>query len=84
MHRCTRIFRWGLCLLALGLLAGSSTPARADIAPDEPPYGTNPEPGTETTNVRMMAETVLMDVTGSYAADVTASFTMRNLGETEE
>lgn len=79
-----RAIRWIICLLAVEFLAGSSTPARADVAPMEPPYGANPQPGSETTKVRMMAETVLIDVHDDTMAYVTASFTMRNLGEVEE
>ena len=64
---------------------------RADVAPPAQPPGFNPEPGAELTQVRMMAETVLIDVQASAPADslgqakVTADFTMRNLGnETED
>lgn len=63
---------------------------RADMAPPAQPPGFNPEPGAEITQVRMMAETVLIDVQASAPvnslgqAKVTADFTMRNLGtETE-
>ena len=63
---------------------------RADVAPPAQPPGFNPEPGTELTQVRMVAETVVLDVRASAPADslgqakVTADFTMRNLGgETE-
>lgn len=59
--------------------------AQADVAPFGPPEGTNPVPGTEITQVRMVAETVIIDIDADtpYAeglAHVTASFTMRNLG----
>ena len=63
---------------------------RADIAPPANPPGFNPEPGAEMTQVRMVAETVLIDVQASTPmnglgqAKVTADFTMRNLdSETE-
>jgi len=67
-----------------------ASPARADVAPPEQPPGTNPLPGAEVTRVRMMAETVLIDValnapTGSLGvAQVTADFTMHNVGEASE
>ncbi|HLF91362.1 MAG TPA: hypothetical protein VI451_20630 [Anaerolineales bacterium] len=65
-------------------------PARADIAPPEQPPGVNPLPESELTRVRMIAETVLIDVTaiapsGSLGqARVTADFTLHNLGEEPE
>ncbi len=72
------------------LLLASPSAAHADIAPPMNPPGANPGPGSETTQVRMMAETVLIEVlrntpSGSLArALVTADFSMRNLGaETE-
>ena len=64
--------------------------ALADMAPPANPPGTNLQPGTETTQVRMMAETVLIDVKNDTtpnslgSAAVTADFTMRNLGSNEE
>ncbi len=76
-----------LCVLVLALI-----PARvqADIAPPSQPPGSNLQPGTEVTQVRMMAETVLIDVAAGASsqslgqARVTADFTMRNLGEAAE
>ena len=62
----------------------------ADIAPPLNPPGTNLEPGTESTQVRMVAETVLIDVKddrtpGSLGtAVITAVFSMRNLGTRDE
>lgn len=62
----------------------------ADIAPPSHPPGSNPEPGTEGTEVRMVAETVLIEVLSNNATDklgqakVTADFTMRNLGSAAE
>jgi tetratricopeptide (TPR) repeat protein len=62
----------------------------ADVAPPINPPGSNPQPGSEITQVRMMAETVLVDVQsdatpGSLGrARVTADFTMRNLGAASE
>ena len=66
------------------------TPARADIAPPSPPPGSNPLPEGESTQVRMIAETVLMDVLPDVASSgvgealVSANFIMRNLGSSSE
>lgn len=63
---------------------------RADVAPPAQPPGFNPEPGAELTQVRMVAETVLIDVQASAPANslgqakVKADFTMRNLGSDTE
>jgi len=75
--------------LALALL---SIPANvyADIAPPSRPPGSTLGPGIEGTEVRMVAETVLIDVLPNNATDrlgqarVTADFTMRNLGNETE
>jgi hypothetical protein len=80
--------KFAALLLILAVLLQPTTPARADVAPPEPPRGANPYP-TAATNVRMMAETVLIEVrdySGGEAARayITADFTMRNLGETAE
>jgi tetratricopeptide (TPR) repeat protein len=62
----------------------------ADVAPPINPPGSNPQPGTETTQVRMMAETVLIDVQNDNVPDslgsavITADFTMQNLGNVSE
>ncbi|MDR3573422.1 MAG: hypothetical protein P4L50_06165 [Anaerolineaceae bacterium] len=61
----------------------------ADVAPPQPPEGSNISPGADTTNVRMMAETVHIDVASSSdyregQAGVRADFEMRNLGQSEE
>ena len=64
--------------------------AAADIAPPDQPAGATPLPGSETTQVRMLSESVLIEVqakapAGSLGqAKVTASFTMRNLGSAVE
>ena len=61
--------------------------ALADVAPPINPPGSNPQPGTESTQVRMMAETVLIDVQNDGrlgSATITADFTMRNLGSDPE
>jgi hypothetical protein len=44
-----------------------SLPVRADVAPPDFPPGTNPEPGSEITQVRMMSETVVLDVRAGAA-----------------
>lgn len=61
----------------------------ADIAPPEPPVGSDISPGSETTNVRMISEYVWLDIQDSSTywagqANVTAIFTMRNLGSEAE
>ena len=61
----------------------------ADVAPPAQPPGFNPEPGAEFTQVRMVAETVVIEVqTGAGNslgnAMVTADFTMRNMGSEAE
>lgn len=79
-------------LFAIVLLAAAVFPrnVRADVAPPANPPGANPEAGAEGTQVRMMAETVLIEVQpGASANDlgqakVTADFTMRNLGSETE
>lgn len=78
--------RIALLFLTFMLLAVPKT-VRADIAPPANPPGTNIQPGAETTQVRMAAETVLIDVKdngGLGAASITADFTMRNLGKVSE
>ncbi len=76
-----------VCVLVLTFIP---MPARADVAPPQQPPGSNPQPGTEATQVRMVAETVQIDIiAGAFPnslgqAKVTADFTMRNLGETAE
>ncbi|MGW8252030.1 MAG: tetratricopeptide repeat protein, partial [Anaerolineales bacterium] len=72
-------------LAALFLLSAIMSPALADIAPPYQPPGANLEPGSEGTQVRMVAETVTIDVQPGSGeslgkAQVTADFTMRNLG----
>ena len=48
------------------------TPAKADIAPPAQPPGSNLQPGTESTQVQMAAETVLIDVQASAPAKTTS------------
>ncbi len=80
---------WALVLVCVFLLA-LPVVGLADVAPPAQPPGSNPEPGVEGTQVRMEAESVLLDVlaggTDSLGqAQVTAEFRMRNLGnETEQ
>jgi hypothetical protein len=71
------------------LLLFSNKQVLADVSPPEPPSGTDPEPGNEITNVRMVAETVLIKIDANTPLDngygkVTATFTMRNLGDVDE
>lgn len=81
--------RISLAILTLILFAFPST-VFADVAPPINPPGSNLQPGSEVTQVRMMAETVLVEVQndttpGSLgSAHVTADFTMRNLGTASE
>lgn len=62
----------------------------ADVAPPSQVPGANPQPGSEITQVRMMSETVTIEIQeetpkGSLGqARVTANFNMRNLGEVPE
>ena len=79
-----------MTLVLVILMADAPSSARADVAPPGHPPGSNPEPDTEITQVRMLAETVLIEVqpntsiTSLGRAKVTADFTMRNLGNTAE
>ncbi len=79
-----------LALVVLLAALFSPRPVRADMAPPETPPGANPVPGAETTQVRMVAETVTLtiaqdptDPKGAIARTV-ATFTMRNLGRASE
>jgi hypothetical protein len=62
----------------------------ADSAPPYNPPGSNVDPGSEITQVRMVAETVLVDVQADTtpnslgSARVTADFTMHNIGNEAE
>ena len=77
----------GLLILLSILFPGH---ALADIAPPDQPPGVNLLPGDESTQVRMLAESVLIDVLANTPAGslgqarVTAHFTMQNLGSTDE
>ena len=77
-------------LAMLIVLLFMPSPALADIAPPDQVPVSNPSPGGEGTQVRMMAETVTLDILAKYPSDVMglakvkADFTMRNLGDQEE
>jgi tetratricopeptide (TPR) repeat protein len=64
--------------------------ALADVAPPYNPPGSNVEPGSETTQVRMVAETVVISVRSDItpgslgSARVTADFKMHNTGSQAE
>jgi hypothetical protein len=83
------VLRW-LVLILVVVTLGVPSAVRADIAPPDHPPGSNPGPEIEGTQVRMVAETVTIDVLGNTPsgslgqAKVTADFTMRNLGSTAE
>jgi tetratricopeptide (TPR) repeat protein len=77
-------------LIAIWLLLIPSADAFADVAPPAQPPGSNPQPGEEITQVRMVEETVTMEILADYAleslgqARVQADFVMRNLGDETE
>ncbi len=79
-----------LLSLVFALVFMLVTPAYADIAPPETPPGSNIDPEAESTQVRMVAETVTLTVSEDPAdkksaiAKTEAVFTMRNLGDVEE
>ena len=55
-----------LVLAWLGMLLAAAS-ARADVAPPDFPPGANPQPGAQVTQVRMMSETVVLDVRAGAA-----------------
>ncbi len=69
------------CLGLLALL--SAIPACADVAPPLQPPGSNIAPGGQT-QVQMLAEKVVLEVTPPDGVRVGADFTMRNLGTAAE
>lgn len=79
-----------IVLLALFVSSLLVTPAYADVAPPESPPGANIVPGTDTTQVRMLAEMVTLTVLSQSAegrlgqAKTDAAFLMRNLGAASE
>ncbi len=89
---CNRHGSWDILILVLVLfsLLAFPYPVRADVAPPESPPGSNLVPGSESTQVRMEAETVILDVLSQSQsswigqAKVTATFHMRNLGSFAE
>jgi hypothetical protein len=84
-----RIFQLTVILWVM-IAAALPFGVRADIAPPANPPGANPEAGAEDTQVRMMAETILLEIQPGASVDslgqakVTADFTMRNLGSETE
>jgi hypothetical protein len=80
-----------LCFIAMLLvLLAFPSHARADVAPPIFPPGSNPQPGAEMTQVRMAAETVVIEIQKDITsqslgrARVTADFTMHNTGTANE
>ncbi|HEX5809279.1 MAG TPA: hypothetical protein VFY25_11475, partial [Anaerolineales bacterium] len=77
-------------IVLLVILLAFAPAARADIAPPIFPPGSNPQPGAEVTQVRMAAETVVIEVLKDTVreslgrAHVTADFTMHNIGTVDE
>jgi hypothetical protein len=82
--------RFLFTFLMIAVLLALPGEARADIAPPINPPGSNLQPGEESTQVRMVAEKVILDVTddgqeqGLGRARVNADFSMSNLGSEEE
>jgi hypothetical protein len=75
-------------MLVLGLIF-NIRPVLADVAPPPPPEGSNIQPPVQQTQVRMAAETVVVNIAATTGkqkprAKVTAVFTMRNLGSQAE
>lgn len=79
-----------LLLLLLAMMFAMPYDVRADVAPPEQPPGSNLQPSGETTQVRMLAETVTLVVQpGSSDKDlgyahVIADFTMHNTSTADE
>lgn len=79
-----------LFALILFLMFAFPANVKADIAPPEQPPGSNPAPDSESTQVRMQAETVKLKILDTPSdleggrATVTASFNMKNLGSQDE
>lgn len=89
-HPFRRLFPGLIALCLLAALLPPARPGRADVAPPQTPPGANLAPGVETTQVAMLAETVIFSLRRQPApgrlaqADVSAVFTLRNLGQAEE
>jgi hypothetical protein len=82
-----RLSRFLMALAWLAVLLALPATVHADISPPPPKApGANPEPGSELTQVRMVYETVVIDVpvADPPKAHITAVFTMRNLGSKPE
>jgi len=81
--------RLGFVILLFVLLAFPFE-VSADVAPPIFPPGSNPQPGTEVTQIRMVGETVVVDVQKDTIpqslgrAHVTADFSMHNMGTLDE
>ncbi|GAB4572141.1 MAG: hypothetical protein Fur0017_22980 [Anaerolineales bacterium] len=79
-----------ILITLLTLLVFPASSAHADVAPPETVPGSNLNPGAESTQVRMVAETVTLTVSQNPVdknraiAKTEAVFTMRNLGTAEE
>lgn len=77
-------------LISLLLVSLIPQPVHADVAPPETVPGSNLLPGGESTQVRMVAEMVILSISKDPAdengaiAKTEATFTMRNLGNVEE
>jgi MYXO-CTERM domain-containing protein len=85
-------------LVVLSLVLAYAGPVWADAAPPERPPGSSVDPGEAVTQVQMVSEEVLLEIIGKpmpageagyLAADhmqghVTATFVMRNQGQSEE
>lgn len=85
----SRLLRLAILALLLTSLLPGARPARADIAPPEPAAGSTLFPGDQGTQVRMVSEEVTIEVAAQSQnpageAEITASFRMHNLGESEE
>lgn len=86
MNLMRRVLRVVLMMLVIDVPAS----VQADIAPPQQPPGSNPEPGSDVTEVRMVAETAVLDVQANTPQNslgqalVSADFTMRNLGTAAE
>lgn len=53
---------WIVLILGVGLVFPLPKPVSADVAPPQQPPGANLSPANEFTQVRMMEETVVLDV----------------------
>lgn len=85
-----KLYKIALIILLMTSTFLNVKTVKADVAPPIQPPITNLEPGTDNTLVRMMAETVLIEIQPDTVRDslgkahISASFTMRNQGSTPE